>query len=139
MTAPYRTRKMLAAAYDWQRDKEVRLVQRIRLMSALMHSLRQELAEFRQLEGEELARRFCSESLEEIEQTMGYNEQRFQEVAALWTKVRQENRPADLEPPAPITEERIPRLQCTGADGLGLPHPDVEYRKPSLLTKSKAA
>jgi hypothetical protein len=63
-------RRTLAAAYEWRRECEAILLARIHIDCSMVQSLRTELAELRQLEGQELAARYLWESPAELERTL---------------------------------------------------------------------
>lgn len=69
----WRKRTFLAAAYGWRREVEAELQASIQIEERLLHSLRSELAELRQLDGVELCARFGWETPAEVEAAMREN------------------------------------------------------------------
>lgn len=65
-----RSRRFLAAAYEWKRERAGRLQAEVRILETLLESTRQELADTRQLEGEKLALVFGSLTADEVQETM---------------------------------------------------------------------
>lgn len=80
----FRKRQIQAAAYQWKREYESQLRMEIEIEAALLHNLRTQLAEFRQLEGEQLVLRFLCETPKELEHTMRGKRTWWEEVKALW-------------------------------------------------------
>jgi hypothetical protein len=76
-------RRTLAAAYEWRREREVILCARIRIDNSILRSLRTELAELRQLEGQRLAARYLWESPAELEETMRARREFHEELRSL--------------------------------------------------------
>ena len=72
---PFLQRKLLAAAYDWQRETEAQLKARIYIEETILKSMRTELADLRKLQGSELAARFGCETPAAVAKTMSSKEE----------------------------------------------------------------
>ena len=84
MTRLWRRRQFQSAAYAWKRECESELVARIKIAEAILSADRQELAELRLLEGEQLARRYGCYSPAEVDQTMALQREFIENLGWVW-------------------------------------------------------
>lgn len=80
----FRSRPVLATAYEWKRERERQIQMQIEIEAAVLRSLRTDLAELRQLEGAGLAARFVCETPEDLARTMQGQRTWLEEMKALW-------------------------------------------------------